>query len=156
MPPTHDFRCAHDIVIDAPAEAIFDYVTNPNSWPEWIAASHEVTGPDRPLTTADTFREQWSSRTGPVTLDWIITACEHPRLWIGETGASFLGPIVVRYDIEPADGGHRFTRTVHNPARPQPITDAMRAAVDAEAATALANIKRNVEARPRRDVDTRP
>ncbi len=146
MTDTVEFQCAHDIVIDANPEAIFDYVTNPQSWPQWIAASHRIDSADRPMTTADTFSETWSTRTGAVTLDWVITTCERPTCWVGETGAAFLGPIIVRYDIEPADAGHRFTRTVFNPARPKAPTPAQIEAVDDEAATALANIKRNVEA----------
>src|ERR1017187_8952550 len=36
------FERSHEIVIDAPAGDILDYVSNPNSWPEWIAASHRL------------------------------------------------------------------------------------------------------------------
>lgn len=36
------FERSHEIVIDAPAGDILDYVSNPNSWPEWIAASHHI------------------------------------------------------------------------------------------------------------------
>ena len=147
MTDTSRFERKHETVIDAPAEAIFDYVTNPQTWPEWIAASHHIESANRPMTTEDTFSEKWHTRKGEVTLDWVITTCERPGCWIGETGAPFLGPIIVRYDIEPVTGGHRFTRTVTNPARPKPPTPEMIQAVDDEAATALANIKRHVEAR---------
>ena len=39
---TFAFERSHNIVIDAPAKAVFDYVTNPQSWPEWLAASHHI------------------------------------------------------------------------------------------------------------------
>jgi uncharacterized protein YndB with AHSA1/START domain len=49
---TFAFERSHNIVIDAPAKAVFDYVTNPQSWPEWLAASHHIDSerlnPDRP------------------------------------------------------------------------------------------------------------
>jgi len=32
----------HDTLIDAPPEAVFDYVCNPHSWPEWLPASHKI------------------------------------------------------------------------------------------------------------------
>ena len=38
------FERSHDIMIDAPPRAIYDYVCNPNSWPEWLAASHRIDG----------------------------------------------------------------------------------------------------------------
>ncbi len=141
------FSRSHDIVIDAPATAIFDYVTNPNSWPEWLAASHALECADRPLGAGETFREFWSTRKGPVTLDWVVGAAERPTLWIGETHAGFIGPIIVRYDLAAVGDGTRFTRTVDNPARPSAPTAEMIRRMDEEAAIGLANIKRLVESR---------
>ena len=146
---TTAFECRHEILIDASPQAVFDYVTNPRSWPEWIAASHHIDSPDRPLGKGERFNEQWHTRTGGVRLDWIVTACEPPHLWIAETGADFIGPIIVRYDCEPVGQGARYVRTVRNPARPRPATPEIVARVDEEAATALANIKTQVERRSR-------
>ncbi len=147
MNETVRFERTHDIVIDARAEDILDYVTNPNSWPEWIAASHHIESPDRPLGEGDTFHERWHTRTGEAELHWVVTARDHPRSWTAETGTNFIGKIVVRYDIETAAGGHRFTRTVINPARPKPPTDDMVRRIDEEAEISLGNIKANVEKR---------
>ena len=147
MSETVRFERAHDIVIDAPAAAILDYVTNPNSWPEWIAASHQIDSPDRPLQEGERFRERWRTRTGAVRLDWTVTARDHPQSWTAEADTTFIGKIVVRYDIEAVEGGHRFTRTVINPARPKPPTEDMVRRIDEEAETSLENIKANVEAR---------
>ena len=146
MNDTIHFERSHDILIDAPPQAVFDYVTNPHSWPEWIAASHELEGPDRPLKQGETFREQWKTRE-MVTLDWVVLECEPPRVWVARTGTAFTGPIVVRYPCVPEAGGTRYTRTVTNPARPKPVTPPMLERIDAEAATALGNIKANVERR---------
>lgn len=143
--PTH-FERSHHILIDAPPKAVFDYVTNPHSWPEWIAASHALESPDRPLVAGETFREQWMTRE-IVTLEWVVLECDAPRLWVARTGTAFTGPIVVRYTCAPEGSGTRYTRTVTNPARPKPVTAPMLERIDAEAATALANIKANVERR---------
>lgn len=148
MSETHAFERSHDILITAPASAVLDYVSNPNSWPEWIASSHEIDSPDRPMRKGDTFIEQWSTRSGPAQLDWVVTDCEPPHLWIGETKTDFIGTIIVRYDVkEEGNGEVRFTRTMINPARPKPPTEDQIARMDAEAELSLANIKRNVEAR---------
>lgn len=146
MSETTEFERSHSILIAAPAERVFDYVSNPQSWPEWLAASHRLESPDRPLRKGETFGEEWHTRKGAARLDWVVTACDRPRLWRAETGAPFTGPIVVEYRCEPAgDGQTRYTRTVRNPARPKPMTEAMIARMDAEAAAGLANIRKSVE-----------
>ena len=148
MSDTHAFERSHDILIPAPAANVLDYVCNPNSWPEWLAASHKIDSPDRPLRKGDTFSENWHTRSGPAVLDWLVTECEPPHVWIGETSTDFIGTIIVRYDVAEAEEGQvRFTRTMINPARPKPPTDDQIARMDAEAEVALANIKKIVEAR---------
>ena len=141
------FERSHDILIDAPPRAVFDYVTNPQSWPEWIKASHRIDSEDRPLTRGETFHETWRIRSGEVPMDWVVEACDSPKLWIVQAETAFMGPIVIQYTCEAVDGGTRFTRTTRNPARPKPPTDDQLARMDAEAATALGNIKANVERR---------
>lgn len=147
MTDTSAFERSHDILIDAPAKAVLDYVSNPNSWPEWIAASHEMDSPNRPLVVGDTFCEQWHTRTGPAVLNWRVLQCEPPHLWIAETGTQFIGPIIARYDVEQVGDQVRYTRTILNPARPKPPTAEMIERIDAEAKVCLEKIKRNVEAR---------
>ncbi len=143
------FERSHSITIAAPPRAVFDYVTNPHSWPEWIAASHQLACENRPLVAGETFVEQWGTQRGEVQLDWVVRTCESPRLWIAETTTTFTGPIVVQYTCEAIDAGTRYTRLVSNPARPKAPTDEMIARIDTEAETALANIKANVERRTR-------
>ena len=143
---TFPFEHRNDIVIAAPAEKIFDYVTNPKSWPEWLPSSHHIDCEDRPMRFGDTFHEHWSTRTGRVDLDWVVIACDAPRLWIGLTNAtSFLGPIVVQYNCDDVAGGTRFTRTVRNPQRPKQATEDQVRRMNEEAVLGLNNIKAKVE-----------
>ena len=93
--PTVAFECSHNIVINAPAKAVFDYVTNPQSWPEWLAASHHIDSENRPLETGETFHEKWHIRSGEVSLDWIVRSCISPKIWIVQAETTFIGPIVV-------------------------------------------------------------
>jgi uncharacterized protein YndB with AHSA1/START domain len=146
MNPTLAFECSHDTVIAAPCEAVFDYVTNPQSWPKWIAASHKIESPNRPAETGEMFYETWNIRSGDVALNWMVRAAIRPKLWIAQADTDFLGPIVVQYTFEVSGTGTKFTRTLRNPARPKPPTPDQMARIDSEAAIALANIKRNVEA----------
>ena len=144
---TVPFKHTNSIVIAAPAEKIFDYVTNPKSWPEWLPSSHHIDCENRPMGFGDTFHEHWSTRSGRVDLDWVVIACERPALWIGLTNTTFIGPVVVQYSLEPAEGGTRFTRIVRNPQRPRAATEDQVRRIDEEATLGLANIKRNVETR---------
>jgi uncharacterized protein YndB with AHSA1/START domain len=143
---TYPFEHRNDVIIAAPAARIFDYVTNPKSWPEWLPSSHHIDCDDRPMRFGDTFHEHWSTRTGRVDLDWVVIACDAPRLWIGLTNAtSFLGPIVVQYNCEDVEGGTRFTRTVRNPQRPKQATEDQVRRMNEEAVLGLNNIKAKVE-----------
>lgn len=147
MADTVPFMHRNEIVIAAPAQAIFDYVTNPKSWPEWLPSSHEIHCDNRPMALGDTFHEHWSTRTGPVSLDWIVLGCERPHFWFGLTQTTFIGPVVVQYNCETVDGGTKFTRTVINPQRPKAPTADQVQRLDAEARLGLSNIKVNVEKR---------
>ncbi len=142
---TFPFQHKNDSVIAAPAEKIFDYVTNPKSWPEWLPSSHHIDCDDRPMRFGDTFHEHWSTRSGRVDLDWVVIACDRPTLWIGLTNAPFLGPVVVQYNCELVEGGTRFVRTLRNPQRPKVATDDQIRRTDEEAKLGLLNIKAKVE-----------
>lgn len=144
---TFPFEHKNDIVIAAPAEKIFDYVTNPKSWPEWLPSSHHIDCENRPMRFGDTFHEHWSTRSGRVDLDWVVIACDRPSLWIGLTNAPFLGPVIVQYNCEAADGGTRFIRTLRNPQRPKAPTQDQVHRTDEEARLGLSNIKARVEGR---------
>jgi uncharacterized protein YndB with AHSA1/START domain len=144
-PATFPFEHKNDTVIAASPEAIFDYVTNPKSWPEWLPSSHEIMCENRPMRFGDIFHEHWSTRTGPVELDWVVIACDRPRQWIGLTFTQFTGLIVVQYDLEASGTGTRFTRTVRNPQRPKAVSAEQLGNFDTEAKLGLSNIKAKLE-----------
>ena len=143
------FERSHEIMIDAPAGDILDYVSNPNTWPEWIAASHYIDSPARPLEAGERFNERWRTRTGEALLDWLVTERDHPRLWVAETQTDFIGKIIVRYEVEASADGCRYRRTLINPARLKAPTEDMIRRIDEEAASCLKNIKNALERRRR-------
>ena len=141
------FELATEIVIDAPPAAVLDYVSNPQSWREWMPATHEIDCPDRPLLAGETFTEQWGTRQGEVQLDWRVTARTDGELWVAETTTPFTGPIVARYEVSAVGPGQcRYVRRIVNPERPKAPTAEMVQRMRDEAEVCLANIKRNVEA----------
>ena len=99
MIETVRFDRAHDVVIEARAHEILDYVSNPNSWPNWIVASHDIDSPDKPLQESDILAGRRHTRTGEVQLNWLVTARLHPLSWTAEVDTDFIGKIVMRYDI---------------------------------------------------------
>ena len=141
------FQRSHDITIETPPSAVYDYVCNPNSWPEWLAASHHIDGEDRPLLRGETFREQWHIKRGEIRLAWTVTESDPPSAWTVEADTDFIGKIVIRYTFEAVAGGTKYTRILHNPDRPSEPSSEQIARMDEEAMIGLQNIKRNVEKR---------
>jgi uncharacterized protein YndB with AHSA1/START domain len=135
----------HDILIDAPPEAVFNYVCNPHSWPEWLAASHKIEGPEHALKLGEAFREEWQIRRGVIVLHWKVAESNRPTAWTCEADTDFIGPIVIRYTFEKEGGGTRYTRQLSNPKRPSEPTEDQLTRMDEEARVGLANIKRQVE-----------
>ena len=139
------FTRKHDILIETPPEAVFDYVCNPHSWPKWLAASHQIEGPDRALKLGEAFREEWQIRRGVIVLQWKVTESNWPGAWTCEADTDFIGPIIIRYTFEREGGGTRYTRQLSNPKRPSEPTEDQLKRMDEEAEIGLANIKRQVE-----------
>lgn len=99
----------YDILIAAPSQAVFDYVCNPHSWPEWLAASHKIEGPNQPLALGQTFREEWQIRRGIIVLHWTVTESERPKAWTCRAETDFIGPIEIRYTFAEEGGLTRYT-----------------------------------------------
>ena len=135
----------HDILIAASPEAVFDYVCNPHSWPEWLAASHEIEGPNQPLRLGQTFREEWQIRRGMVELRWTVTESNRPSAWKCTANTDFIGPIVIRYMFADEKGQTRYTRELTNPRRPSAPNEDQLQRMDEEARIGLGNIKKQVE-----------
>ena len=144
---TISFDRGHDILIAAPPAAIYDYVCNPNSWPEWLAASHRIEGANRALDVGEAFREQWHIRRGEVVLDWMVTESDRPNAWTVQAATDFIGPIIIRYTFEPRGDLTKYTRHLRNPARSSVPSEEQIRRMDEEAEIGLANIKRQVQRR---------
>jgi uncharacterized protein YndB with AHSA1/START domain len=107
------FQRSHDIMIETPPSAVYDYVCNPNSWPEWLAASHHIDGEERPLQRGETFREQWHIKRGEVRLAWTVTESDPPRAWCNPDRPSEPSPEqVARMDEEALIGLRNIKRNV--------------------------------------------
>jgi len=146
---TVSFRRQHDVLINAPAEAIYDFLSNPNFRPLWRTASGMVEAADRPLVRGEKFREEWRLRRGIVPLDWIVLDDERPNSWTIRADTEIVGPIVVRYCLLPEGDATRIIHHVTNPRRPTRPSLEQIQSIDEEIVAGLAAIKREVEDRLR-------
>ena len=145
---TAPFEHANEITLDVPAEMVLDYVSNPQSWCEWMPATHEILSEDRPLQNGETFSERWVTRKGEVGLEWRVTDRKDGELWVAETETPFTGPIVARYEVQSLGPDQcRYVRRIINPARPKAPTAEMMERMHEEAVVCLENIKRVLEGR---------
>ncbi|WP_236843198.1 SRPBCC family protein [Bradyrhizobium icense] len=117
----------------------------PHSWPEWLAASQKIEGPNQPLKLSQTFREKWQTRRGTIELHWTVTESNRPSTWTCKADTDFIGPIVIRYTFADEKGHTRYTRELTNPDRPSEPTDDQLLRMDEEARIGLGNIKKQVE-----------
>ena len=146
---TVSFRRQHDILINAPAEVIYNIVSNPNSRPRWCEASRKIEAPDRPLRRGERFREEWRTRRGIVVLNWIVLDDERPNSWTIRADTELVGPIVIRYCLEEEGDATRCIHHVTNPRRPsEPSPDQIRS-IEEDIIVGLAGLKRYVEERLR-------
>jgi hypothetical protein len=142
---TVSFRRQHDVLISAPAEVIYDIVSNPNSRPLWCEASRKIEASDRSLRRGQRFREEWRARRRIMVLDWIVLDDERPNSWTIRADTDLVGPIVIRYCLEQEDGATRCIHHVSNPRRPsEPSPDQVRS-IDEDILIGLAGLKRYVE-----------
>jgi uncharacterized protein YndB with AHSA1/START domain len=146
---TVSFRRQHDVLINAPAEVVYDIVCNPNARPLWCEASRKIEAPDRPLKRGERFREEWRTRRDIVVLNWIVLDDERPNSWTIRADTDLVGPIVIRYCLEEEGNATRCIHHVSNPRRPfEPSPEQVRC-IDEDIVAGLAGLKRYVEERLR-------
>jgi Polyketide cyclase / dehydrase and lipid transport len=150
---TVSFRRQHDILIKAPAQVVYDIVSNPNSRPLWCEASRKIEASDRSLRRGERFREEWRARRGIIVLNWIVLDDERPNSWTIRADTDLVGPIVIRYCLEDQGDATQCIHHVSNPRRPsEPSLDQVRC-IDEDIVAGLAGLKRYVEERLRTRTD---
>ena len=121
------FQRSHDITIETPPSAVYDYVCNPG-FPGPSGSLPPITsdGEDRPLLRGETFRRAvaYQARRNSILPGRSLKAIR-PSAWTVEADTDFIGKIVIRYAFEAVAGGTKYTRILHNP---EPAVGAQRRA----------------------------
>jgi uncharacterized protein YndB with AHSA1/START domain len=102
-------RVDSEIEIAAPPEEVFDTVMDPARLEDWVTTHVGIVEePEGELVEGSTFRQRLQVAGIPFKVRWRVTRLERPTLveWQGEGpgGSSAL----VRYMLEPVNGGTRF------------------------------------------------
>ena len=104
-------RFAQAVVLAAPPQQVFDFVTNAAQWKRWHPATHAVRGaPNRPLGAGEQVAEQIHAGWRDFEAVWTVAACEPPHLWRIETSTPH-GASAVTYRLDALGTGCRFERT---------------------------------------------
>ena len=134
------------IDIPRPPEAVFDFVTNPGSWPQWHPSSLGVSGvTDHSLEVGEQVTEAFrvAGRRGSVT--WTCIERDRPHRWAIEGSPQEGGSGTISYLLTAHDGGTRFERTFvyHMPNRLWKLANRLfiRRRIEAESKEALRRLK---------------
>ncbi len=141
----------NEILIDAPPQAVFDYVSRPDLWHEWHPASTSAELPRVPLKVGDEFREIITVKYPLVSVQrqtaYRVTISNPATVWEVQ-GKSSLFDLTIHYDFTRVGQGTLFRRTltyrVHGGlAYFEPLL--VRPKIKSQSAAALANLKRRLE-----------
>jgi hypothetical protein len=138
------------IEIEKPVEVVFGFATHAAQWHRWHPATASVSNvADRPLIVGDQVTE--SIRAGARSFDatWTVVACEAPNLWVISTRTE-QGLARIAYRLAERGAGCQFGRTLEYRSLRWPWraldSSITRLVLARQSATALANLKRVVEA----------
>lgn len=141
------------VSIERPDTVVFDYVTTPSHWPDWHPSSLSVRGATgHSLNVGEQVTEEFrvAGRRGSVV--WTVAVRDRPRKWeiVGTIDGRSAG--MVSYSLTPEASGTRFEREFVYRA-PSLWFEAVnvlfvRARIQRESDTAVARLKKTLEAMP--------
>jgi len=144
-------RLENSIDIAAQPPQVFAYVATPANWPRWHPASRAVSGiTDRTPAVGESVIETYEIGEYHDTVTWTTVELEAPRRWRFTTRGAHGGSAEIAYSLSPTAAGTHFRREMfyRGPNLAFAIVDRLKLRdINArDSATALANVKRDVEA----------
>jgi len=139
------------IEIAAPPERVFAYVAKPANWPKWHPASRAVSGiVDRTPALGEAVVETFEVAGLRGDATWTTQELDAPRRWAFGAYSTGGGSARIVYTLTVTPRGTRFERDLvyRGPNLAFGLLNLfkLRAVMQAESATAVANVKRDVEA----------
>ncbi|AFM13665.1 SRPBCC family protein [Turneriella parva] len=142
----------NEILIAAPPEKVFDYVSRPDLWHEWHPASKSAVLPRVPLQRGDAFGEIITVTYPFIKIsrktEYRVTLSERAKVWEVQ-GSSSLFSLTIHYDFFSEGATTRFRRTLTYRVQGllgwfEPVV--VRPKMRRQSAFALSNLKRKLEA----------
>lgn len=136
--------------IARPREEVFDFLTTPANWTRWHPSTIAVTGDaEHPQTLGEHCVEEFVVAGRRGITEWTVIGCDRPVRWTIEAHPPNGGHATITYELAAGGGTTTFTRTLEY-TMPNPFLAlldllVLRARVDRESTTALANVKRVLE-----------
>jgi carbon monoxide dehydrogenase subunit G len=100
---------AQSIEIEAPIDAVWDLVMDPERLGEWVSIHRSVSEvPAGDLTSGSRFRQQMKLKGVPLRVRWEVVECERPKhaRWQGKAGGGAVARI--SYELSEHEGKTRF------------------------------------------------
>lgn len=109
--PAHAEQNTNEVIIDAPIQKVYDYVSQPDRWHEWHPASLSAdTGTAKPLKKGDKFSEKIRIYGQETQMSYEVIIASPPN----EFKTAFTSPLIdgtIHYRLEKYGESTRFNRT---------------------------------------------
>nr|WP_298164273.1 SRPBCC family protein [uncultured Pseudomonas sp.] len=139
----HADQNSNEIVIDAPIQKVYDYVSQPDRWHEWHPASLSAhTGTAESLKKGDTFSEKISIYGQETEMNYQVVIASPP----GEFKTAFTSPLIdgtIHYKLEKRGNSTLFHRTLEYSL--EKYIANMKGGMQKLSETALGNLKGKLE-----------
>lgn len=133
----------NEIIIDAPIQKVYDYVSQPDRWHEWHPASLSAdTGTAKPLKKGDRFSEKIRIYGQETEMSYEVVIASPPN----EFKTAFTSPLVdgtIHYQLEKHGDSTRFNRTLDYSI--EKYIAMMKSGMHELSVTALGNLKGKLE-----------
>jgi hypothetical protein len=143
-------RVVTAIIIRAPRQRVFDYITTPSNWPGWHPSSLAVFGAtNHSLEVGEQVTEDFLIAGRRVRVVWTVHERQEGASWVIEGQVASSGSGTIRYTLAEVPEGTHFTRnfvyTMTNPV--MALLDLLYVCrrITRDSAIALANVARILE-----------
>ncbi|WP_150551318.1 SRPBCC family protein [Pandoraea soli] len=113
LPVERQTHVVNTVTVQAPPQAVYDYVTTPANWPKWHPASLAVQGAtDHSLAVGEKVAEEFRLAGRHGIIHWKVVEAKPPLEWRLEGEMNRRPSGEVRYTLTPDGTGTRFERDV--------------------------------------------
>lgn len=138
--------------IDAPPNAVWEFISDPHRWPEWVTVTEElISVSEEPVKEGTTYREFTQVGPSKSETEWTITEFDEPSIQVHETHETDMeAELTMR--VEPSGDGTRLSHITEYRLMPgfRPLGILLeilfaRRVMESELRQTVTNVKRMIE-----------